>query len=390
MPPRGEGDPATMDALITDLHLRWPIAGLRALGRTGLRLLATAPRRSAPGLWSRYATQRALVPPIPKEPHGFAAEVGRLAARHGPLVVYPGTEEAIATLFRHRAALGSAATLPYPGPEPLDRLRSKRTLPKLAAAAGLRCPVTLFEGRAGESPVADLPYPSVLKPFESGGALGSSVVVAGPRDLRTRLDALPFSAGVLVQEYVRGTFVSLDLVIDREGRLVRRFQHHVLRTAPPEGGSVARSVSVAPDEELAARATDMLVQAGYWGLAGLQFLANESGPALIDVNPRFYGPLPLSLACGVNLPAAWHAVTIGEDPGGPGDYPPGITYHRAEADIGAAVRGNPGVLFERGSRPRAGSFWAADDPVPAALLTAEALGVRTQNRLSAARRRLKR
>jgi hypothetical protein len=54
------------------------------------------------------------------------------------------------------------------------------------------------------------------------------------------------------------------------------------------------------------------------------------------------------------------------------------------------VRGNPGVVFERGSRPRAGSFWAADDPVPAALLTAEALGVRTQNRLSAARRRLKR
>lgn len=379
-----------MDALITDLHLRWPIAGLRALGRARLRLLATAPRRSAPGLWSRYATKRAVVPEIPTDPHGFAAEVGRLAARNGPLVVYPGTEEAIATLFRHRSALGSAATLPYPGPEPLDRLRNKRTLPKLAAAAGLRSPATLFEGRPGESPVAELPYPCVLKPFESGGALGSSVVVAGPGDLRTRLGALPSSAGVLVQEYVRGTFVSLDLVIDREGRLVRRFQHHVLRTAPPQGGSVARSVSVMPDEELAARATDMLVQAGYWGLAGLQFLSDESGPALIDVNPRFYGPLPLSLACGVNLPAAWHAVTIGDDPGAPRPYSIGTIYHRAEADLGAALRGNPRLLFERGSKPRAGSFWSSDDPIPAALLTVEAVGVRARTRLGQAGRRLKR
>lgn len=252
-----------MDALITDVHLRWPIAGLRALGRTGLRLLATAPRRSAPGFWSRYTARRALVPSIPKDPRGFAVEVGRLAARHGPLVVYPGTEEAIATLFRHRAALGSAATLPYPGPEPLDRLRNKSRLPGLAAAAGLRTPATLVKGTAGELPVADLPYPCVLKALESGGALGSSVVVGGSEDLRTRLDALPPSEGVLIQEYTGGTFVSLDLVVDREGRLVRRFQHQVLRTSPSEGGSVARSVSVAPDEELAARATDMLVRAGY-------------------------------------------------------------------------------------------------------------------------------
>lgn len=379
-----------MDALITDVHLRWPITGLRALGRAGLRLLAAAPRRTAPGLWSRYATQRALVPSIPKDPQGFAVQVGRLAARHGPLVVYPGTEEAIATLFRHHAALGDAATLPYPGPEPLVRLRSKRTLPKLAAAAGLRSPATLAEGPAGALPVADLPYPCVLKAFESGRALGSSVVVAGPGDLRTRLEALPPSEGVFVQEYVKGTFVSLDLVVDRDGRLVRRFQHEVLRTAPPEGGSVTRSVSVAPDEELAARATDMLVRAGYWGLAGLQFLSDESGPALIDINPRFSGPLPLSLACGLNLPAAWHAITIGEDPGGPGTYPLGINYHRAEADIGAALRGRPGLLFEGGSTPRAGSFWAPDDPVPAALLTAEAFGVRTRNRLAEARQRLKR
>jgi len=378
-----------MDALLTDVHLRWPIAGLRALGRAELRLLATAPRRSAPGFWSRYTTRRALVPSIAEDPDGFAVEVGRLAARHGPLVVYPGTEEAIATLFDHRATLGSAATLPYPGPEPLDRLRNKRTLPKLAAAAGLRSPATLFEGRAAEAPVADLPYPCVLKAFDPV-ALGRSVVVHGPRDLRNRLDALPPSEGVLLQEYEHGTFVSLDLVVDRDGRLVRRFQHHVLRTSPREGGSVVRSVSVAPDEELAARATDMLARAGYWGLAGLQFLNNESGPALIDVNPRFSGPLPLSLACGLNLPAAWHAIAIGEDPGEPGPYPPGIGYHRAETDIGAALRGRPDLLFERGPKPRAGSFWAADDPVPAALLTAEALGVRTRNRLADGRRRLER
>ena len=53
---------------------------------------------------------------------------------------------------------------------------------------------------------------------------------------------------------------------------------------------------------------------GFGGLAQLQFVQAPGGaPALIDVNPRFYGSLPLALACGVNLPDAWHALVSGAD-----------------------------------------------------------------------------
>ncbi len=248
------------------------------------------------------------------------------------------------------------------------------------AIAGLRA-----LGRAGLDLLAVAPWSA---PAESRGALRSSAVVDSRRHLIELTSSLPDDEGFLLQEHVQGTLISLEVVIDREGRLVRRFQQVVVRTSPPEGGSVARSVSVAPDEALAAQAADMLARVGYWGLAGLQFLSNGMGLALIDVNPRFYGPLPLSLACGMNLPAAWHAVTVGEDPGRPDAYPAGITYHRAEADIGAALRGRPDLLFGGGSRPRAGSFWAPDDPVPAALLTAEAVGVRIAKRVGQLRRRL--
>ncbi len=344
-------------------------------------MVAVAPRRSAAGLWSRYATAHSIVPDIFEEPLAFAVKVGELAAAHGSPVIYPGTEEAITSLFRHRSALGPGARLPYPGPEPLARLRDKRTLPKLAAEAGLRAPASLFEGPAGEVPVPNLSLPCVLKPFESGGALGSSVVARNAQHLRSLLRPLPPSEGVLIQEYVRGAFVSLDLVVDREGQLVGRFQHVVRRTSFPEGGSVTHSISVPPDENLAARAADMLARAGYWGMADLQFLGDGGSPALIDVNPRFFGPLPLSLKCGINLPAAWHAVTIGEDPGKPQSYPVGVNYRRAEAEIGAALRGKPGRLLRRGPRPRAGSFWAPDDPVPSLLLTAEALAKRTRRHL---------
>ena len=309
-----------------------------------------------------------------------------LAREHGPVVVYPGAEESIDALMANRDALGPDVLLPYPGPQPLESLRDKQRLRITAEGAGLKTPTTLLEGAAGELARGDLPAGGVLKGIRAGRAL-ETLAAENEQELRNALSAFPPGEPVLVQELIRDAQLgSVELVVDRGGDLVARFQHLGRRVWPLHGGHVVESVSVEPDEELVRMIASMLASVGYWGLAQVQFLQRGSDYRVIDVNPRFYGPMPLALACGVNLPSAWHAVTTGRPfPGGLGSYIVGLSYRRLDADVTAAWRGSPGLLFQRTPAPKVGSVWAFDDPVPSFLLTGAALTGRVLARLPSRR-----
>ena len=373
-----------MDALVTNTHVPSVLAGLRALGRAGLRVVAVDSRRAAPGLWSRYAAARALAPDPNVDPDGFAEAVGALAEQHGPLVVFPGEDEAVNALMAARHRLPEQAILPYPGPEPLAALRDKRRLPELASASGLATPQTLLAGTAGELAGGELPDAAVIKATHTGSALRHAVLAESAEELRAELAALPAAEEVLLQERLSGRLMALAVVVGRDGALVRRFQQVAIHTWPADAGPSSLAVSVEPDEELAEGARSMLAAAGYWGMAHLQFIESDDGPRLIDVNTRFYGSITLALASGVDLPVAWHAVALDRPAGRPEPYTVGVNYTWLEADLIAALRGFPGRLIPRPPKPRIGPMWARDDLVPSAmsavLAVTGALGRRIRER----------
>ena len=370
-----------IDALVTDVNIRSAVAGLRGLGRAGLETIALAPGRGGAGRLSRYATIRATGPDPSEDPAGFANAVGSLASEHGPLMVYPGSEAAIDPLYAHLGPLGAAVTLPYPGWDALEALRDKRKLARLAAAAGLPTPEIFAEGTAAEVRDAGVSFPAAIKPVRPGGSIGSARVVESASDLARLLDGLPNAERLLVQERSTGGLLALGMVVGRDGAPVERFQQVATRTWPTDAGSSSLAVSVAPDEELVAQAASMLASAGFWGFAQLQFVKDGRVPKLIDVNPRFYGSLPLALASGVNLPAAWHSVVLDRPTGAPSAYREGITYRWVEADLTAVLRGSPKSLLRPAPRPRVGAWWAGEDPLPALALGVEAVRRRVKRRL---------
>jgi predicted ATP-grasp superfamily ATP-dependent carboligase len=344
-----------VDAIVADAQLPNAVAGLRALGRAGVRTVALAPRRAAAGLWSRQAGARVV------------GDIARAAAAHGPAVVYPGQEPTIDELV---ALAGDPnVVLPW-DPAALPALREKRRLPELASGHGIRAPATHFAGPAAELAAAGLPLPAVIKPAGAVCAgLPTARVVESHAELEALAAGLPRGEQVLAQELVRGRLGSLALVLDRDWRVVARFQEDALRTWPAAAGTFAATTSVEPDEDLVDRARAMVAAAGYWGLVQLDLVATADGTVLLDANPRFYLCMALALACGVNLPAAWHAVVTGGDPGRPEPYPAGRTYRDLEGDLYAARHGHASRLLTR-RRADAGAIWAADDPFASALLAA--------------------
>ena len=355
-----------IDALVPDAHLNAAVAGIRGLGLGGLRVMALGPSWTSPGLWSRHAAARAVGPSVVSAPQQLGERIDQLAADHGPLAVYPSREETIDLML---SATGwDGVVLPFPGREVLQRVRNKSLLEDTAAGAGLKTPGLMFQGTAGELAGRSFSWPVVVKPARPVSGLKTARLALGPEQLRSLLHGLPPDEPLLVQERVRGPLVSIELVIDREGRLAARFQQVTRRTWPSAAGSIALATSVEPDEGLVSRTAAMLADLGYWGLAQVDFVETPDGYTLLDVNPRFYRCMPLAIACGTNLPALWHAVAVGRPVGPPGRYRTGMTYRWLEADVVAAARGAPARLFQRSPRPSTGAAWAPGDPLPGVLL----------------------
>jgi len=372
-------------ALVTDADLRNAVWGIRGLGRAGVPVRALAPRPSAAGLWSRHVRARGLASNPAFAPDAFLEAVAEHALRAGPLVTYLVREEALAAAIdRWGDAVPDGVLLPFAGLASVARLRDKRELPALGAAAGLPPPAVLAQGPAAGVREAPPTLPCVVKPAVAGGSLATARVVGSDAEWKQVLGGVRAQEPLVVQELLNGPLVSLALVLDRDGEVVAAFQEEAQRTWPVAAGSIALSHSVAPDPGLVERVATMLRAAGYWGLAQVDLLNAPGGHSLIDVNPRFYACLPLALACGVNLPAAWHCVAVGERPRVPRGYPAGVRYRWLEGDLYAAARGARERL--RPARATAGAIWARDDPAPSAVLSAEPL-VRAVGRRLPGRRR---
>jgi biotin carboxylase len=348
------------------------VAGIRALGAGGVEVAALADRRWAAGLWSQHTATRAVGPGT-DEPEGWREQIAAIAARHAPLIVYPGQEDGIGPLM---AAPPGGVLLPYPSADAVDALTDKRRMAPLSRDAGIASPAVLFEGTAAALAESPPGTPCVVKSPGLSEALPVALVCESDDDLRNALRGLPPDEPVIAQERAQGALVAVTVVLDRGGAIVARFQQSAIRLWPTSAGASSLGRSVPPDLELIDRVAALMRSAGYWGLAQVQLVQTHRGHAAIDVNPRFYGSLPLARAAGVNLPLAWHQVASGEGAPPQLDYRAGVTYRWLEGELTAAWNGERSRLRHRAARPRAGAMWDWDDPAPGLILAAGAAAPR--------------
>ncbi len=372
----------SVDAVVTDVHTGSSLAGLRDLGRAGYRVLAMGNGRSAAGSWSRYATICTEAVDSDRHPRGFIRSVAELAELHGPFVFYPSGESAIHAVLAHRDEIPASVVLPFADLEALAKLRDKRKLSAVAASVGLTTPKTLMEATASEIAANPPPLPVAIKQVLPEGSLKKRTrIVTNRAELDALLAVVAPEESLLVQEKAEGPLIGLALVLDTHGQLVARFQQFARRLWPVDACGSTLAVSMAPDEDLVKRCTRMLAACGFSGLAQLQFLRTDRGPALIDVNPRFYGSMALASASGLNLASAWHKVIIGESLSSVPDYRAGVHYRWLEGDVTAAFNGSPGRLLARTPRPKTGQAWAGDDPLPGLVVATNATSARVRQRL---------
>ncbi len=241
----------------------------------------------ASGLYLVPAGRRRLVPP--GLALDFVEAVAAMCRKDSIDVVFSTVDVELSPLARRRAEL--PAVLAAPSIETLEVTLDKFALAELCASR-LRVPVTRLVNPAGCA--EDWAFPVIVKPRRGAGSRGVRLVPdrAGLRVLGTDLD-------LIIQEYLPGAEYSVD-VIAIAGSVIAAVPR--TRTRVDSGVSIAgRTVH---DDALESTAAAVVRAIALTGVANVQLRLDTQGvPALLEVNPRFPGAMPLTIAAGVDMPS---------------------------------------------------------------------------------------
>ncbi len=244
----------------------------------------------AAGLYLVPPGRRVIVPPG-AEP-GFVEAAGALCRAEGVAVLVSTVDAELPPLAARRAELEAGGTvLAAPSAATIELALDKLTLAH-ACAPWLRVPTTTLLGP--DSDGVDWRFPVIVKPRRGSGSRGVRTVPT-----RDALGVLGVDDGLIVQEMLPGQEYSVDVLADASG--------HVVAAVPRTRARVDSGVSIAGttvhDGGLEAIAGAVARAIGLVGVANVQVRRDRAGvPALLEVNPRFPGALPLTVAAGVDMP----------------------------------------------------------------------------------------
>jgi protein-tyrosine-phosphatase/predicted ATP-grasp superfamily ATP-dependent carboligase len=295
----------TRSALVLDGHSRAAIETLQALGRHGVEVDVAADRECI-AFNSRYARQRLTQPPA-HSPHLLAAWIAKQDAIWNYRLIVASTEfslQAFRTIPNEDPVRAKAV---LPGNESLNTALDKQKTCELASRLGIDVPRTVLIESGSNLPTVEQ-YPIVLKPVQSTLVTSESVTTMAPVIAKNESERaaalekwLPY-VPVQQQEYIAGRGLGIEFLFN-EGQRVWHFAHERIHEYPLTGGGSTYRRSVHADPTLLVQAQRLLVALRWHGVAMVEFKVGPDGSFyLMEINPRLWGSLALSIDAGVNFP----------------------------------------------------------------------------------------
>jgi len=344
---------AGVSAIVTDADTRLGLCVIRALGRAGCRVTALGSARAV-GSSSRYAHQHYELPEG-RYQDTLPAALEALGPTHD--LVLPVSAFSISVILASAERLKKFVRFYLPSGDVFRLASDKREVTRAAKELGVPIPET-YDGPQG-LPLSEWAQrlesrlPLVVK-FSDEERIGSWApadryrIVRSVADLEREYDRMNrIARDPLVQEYVEGDGYGFFAIVGPEGEIVSSFCHRRLREYPISGGPSTLCESV-HDPRLIELGTRLLRGIGFRGVAMVEF--KRDGKAgdyrLLEINPRFWGSLPLAIHCGVNFPVRQAELALGRQPSAATPYRVGRKVRFFLPDLLAVI-----AQFRRGGRP---------------------------------------
>ena len=326
----------TLPAVVVGIDTPIGLTVVRDLGQAGIAVTGIGRSAMALGLRSRYLA-RGLV--RPKDSAAFIAQLAQLGLELGPACLFAVSENDITFLNAHREQL-PGYTFMFADQARMDSVLNKDQTYAAAARVGIRTPRTEQPSSLPdvERLGTELRFPVVLKwanPHEVAARLNAAgLALDKTHYCYTASDLLAYltpyeTAGVypLVQEYCAGYGLG-QFVLMKDGQAHYTFQHRRVHEWPPEGGFSSMCESLPGDAHgaLMAQSVALLRELRWEGIAMVEYRydphTNEA--ALMEVNGRFWGSLPLAWHAGARFPSMMHTLWGRGEPLAPTPYKSGV------------------------------------------------------------------
>lgn len=304
---------------LTDAQQRKTLAAARSLGRRGIHVGVGEETRLALALFSKYC-RKAFVYPSPRR--HLEQFLDRLVwfLRANPFdVLFPMDDAALLGVARHKEEFESVTRVPIPEYHVLSLASDKAKTLQMARSLGLTYPRTIVpdnvEVRSLQRIASRLDFPAVVRPRESSGSRGMRYVSSAERLVPTYLEVHSDYPYPMIQEYIpQGEKYDVCLLFNKNTVVRAAFTQKELRGYPLFGGPSTLQESVWRPE-LVDMAVALAQAMGWCGVCEIEFMIDpRNGRAvLMEVNPRFWGSLQMSIHAGVDFPYLLYRMAMDGD-----------------------------------------------------------------------------
>lgn len=319
--------------LILDALQRSALAVTRSLGAKSIDVFTADESITALAGSSKFCTRYFSYPSPRLYSEQFIETLSDIVKRQDIDILMPMTELTTQLLLMHQGAF-PGVKIPFPALSIVDSLADKYQLMQIAESLDISVPQTWYVSNPENLPckLEDLPYPLVLKPgkswifYQEQWCRATVRIAYNAEDAKAILDtdwafkAHPF----MLQQCVDGKGAGI-FAIYNQGKPLSFFAHRRLREKPPSGGVSVLSESAPVNPELLAPAQKLLDNAGWHGVAMVEFKVSSDGtPYLMEINTRFWGSLQLAVDAGVDFPYMLYQLACEEKTESVTDYKVGI------------------------------------------------------------------
>ena len=298
--------------LVLDAEMRNSLAIIRSLGRKNFIIDCGGRTRCETSFFSKYCNNKIIYPSPSKDTRNFVDFVLELVEREQYEMIIPVTDKTVVPLVKEKKKFERYTHLPYPEYSTLDLAINKENTLRIAKDIGVPCPTTYFYDHFDDIDPNIMEYPLISKPRISSTTLGF-MLYKSKEELLQQLPLFSSSESPpLFQEFIpRDGEIGVYTLFDSNSEPVALTVQRRLHSYPVTGGPSTLRETIRYDE--AVHLAFRLLKAMKWrGLAMVEFRidARTGKPVLMEVNPRFWGSLQLSILAGVDFPYLLYQITM--------------------------------------------------------------------------------
>ena len=301
------------------------LAVVRSLGKAGHTVHVSDDLNGPISSYSKYCSGFLKIVSPSENPTRFISTLADYARQNRIQLMIPMDDPECDLLTEQAHHLPSDLKVAMPDREAYSTARDKWKTVLLAREMGIPVPHSELIGSFEQVPELrkHLGTPFIVKPRMGSGSRGV-ILVREESDANSIQQTIDRFGAMIAQEFIpRRESIGVSCLA-HHGELRALFTHRRLLEFPESGGPsiIRESFRHAIAEKYAVQLMERLK---WHGVAMVEFRIDDrtGDPVLMEVNPRFWGSLPLAIQCGVDFPALLCAMYERGDVPHTSDYPVG-------------------------------------------------------------------